>query len=297
LRDDAACGQVGITHRAEENILVQTNVGELRYAGRADHDHDSRQPIHTGAQFEEEKMRGLLRHQPSPALVVACIALAVALGGTSYAAISLPKSSVGTKQLKKNAVTSPKVKNNTIKGVDVLESSLGRVPSAADAANAAHATNADNTTNATNATNSTNANALNGRAANGLVRAASGLQATSLQTPPSTASVTAAEATITAPGPGYVVVTGAIDLTLISGPVGNIRGWVRDSVGASSPVLLRSTDVGADLSPTYVFAVSAAGTKTYQLQFRSGGASWTWQGDNGMITALYVPFDGSGNTP
>ena len=72
-------------------------------------------------------------------MVVACIALAVALGGTSYAAIKLPAGSVGTKQLKKNAVTSPKVKNNALTGADVLESSLAQVPSAASATNATSA--------------------------------------------------------------------------------------------------------------------------------------------------------------
>lgn len=44
-------------------------------------------------------------------MAVACIALAVALGGTSYAAITLPANSVGAKQLKKNAVNSSKVKD------------------------------------------------------------------------------------------------------------------------------------------------------------------------------------------
>ena len=47
---------------------------------------------------------------PSPALVISLIALFVALGGTSYAAIiSLPKNSVGTKQLKTGAVTAKKI--------------------------------------------------------------------------------------------------------------------------------------------------------------------------------------------
>jgi hypothetical protein len=86
-------------------------------------------------------------------MVVACVALSVALGGTSYAAIKLPANSVGTKQLKKNAVTSIKVKNNAVTGRDVLESSLGRVPSARNAINASNATTAANTTNATNAAN------------------------------------------------------------------------------------------------------------------------------------------------
>lgn len=43
---------------------------------------------------------------PSPAFVLSLLALFVALGGTTYAAATLPKNSVGTKQLKKNAVTS-----------------------------------------------------------------------------------------------------------------------------------------------------------------------------------------------
>ena len=47
---------------------------------------------------------GRLRRRPSPALVVACLALAVALGGTGYAAMVLPANSVGTKQLRNGAV-------------------------------------------------------------------------------------------------------------------------------------------------------------------------------------------------
>jgi hypothetical protein len=50
-----------------------------------------------------------LRRRPSPALVVACLALAAALGGTGYSAIVLPANSVGTKQLKNNSVVSAKV--------------------------------------------------------------------------------------------------------------------------------------------------------------------------------------------
>ena len=90
-------------------------------------------------------MKRLVRY-PSPAMVVACLALLVSLGGTGYAAIKLPKGSVGTKQLKKSAVTSPKVKNNALTGADIKETTLGRVPLAAlatTATNAAHATVAD----------------------------------------------------------------------------------------------------------------------------------------------------------
>ena len=41
------------------------------------------------------------------------VALTVALGGTSYAAIKLPANSVGTKQIKTAAVTGEKVKDNS----------------------------------------------------------------------------------------------------------------------------------------------------------------------------------------
>ena len=59
-------------------------------------------------------MRGRLR--PSPAMVVAFIALFVAIGGSSYAVTRLPAGSVGSKQLKKNAVTGAKVKNRSLTG-------------------------------------------------------------------------------------------------------------------------------------------------------------------------------------
>jgi Collagen triple helix repeat (20 copies) len=40
----------------------------------------------------------------APATVIACIALAVALSGTSYAAFALPANSVSTKQLKNRSI-------------------------------------------------------------------------------------------------------------------------------------------------------------------------------------------------
>jgi hypothetical protein len=94
----------------------------------------------------------LRRICPSPAMAVACLALIVALGGTSYAALKLPAKSVGTKQLKPKAVTKPIIAKNavtgnavaadSINGSDILESSLGKVPSAASADSAATAAHA-----------------------------------------------------------------------------------------------------------------------------------------------------------
>lgn len=62
--------------------------------------------------------------RPSPALVVACLALALSLGGTSYAAFVLPANSVGTLQLRNGAVVTEKVRNGTLLLADVRAGQL-----------------------------------------------------------------------------------------------------------------------------------------------------------------------------
>ena len=69
-------------------------------------------------------MTAILNRFLSPATVVACAALVVALGGVSYAASVLPKNSVGTAQLQKKAVTSRKIKKNAVTSAKVKDGSL-----------------------------------------------------------------------------------------------------------------------------------------------------------------------------
>ena len=77
--------------------------------------------------------------RPSPALAVSLIALFVALGGTGYAAVKVPKSSVGATQLKKNAVTSAKVKNGSLLVGDFKSAERRKLRGPAGAAGAAGA--------------------------------------------------------------------------------------------------------------------------------------------------------------
>lgn len=94
-----------------------------------------------------------IKERITPSIVISTLALFVALGGASYAALG--PNSVGSKQLKKNAVvtakiknnaiTTAKVKNDSITGAKVKESSLGVVP------NATHATQADSAGSAASA--------------------------------------------------------------------------------------------------------------------------------------------------
>ena len=105
---------------------------------------------------------------------VGYVALFVALGGVSYAATSLPKNSVGSKQLKKGAVkrselargavTGPKVAAGSLTGKQIKASTLGQVPSAAHAGSADTATNAARAGSADSAAHARVADLLGGSA-------------------------------------------------------------------------------------------------------------------------------------
>ena len=97
-------------------------------------------------------MIGTLLDKLSYANVVATIALIAGLsGGTlgAYAAMSVPRNSVGSRQLKAKSVTNGKITNATITGGKIAEetitganikmSALGTVPEAANATNASNA--------------------------------------------------------------------------------------------------------------------------------------------------------------
>ena len=80
-------------------------------------------------------MRRLLRHRPSPALVISCVALFLAMGGVSY---GLATGSITSREIKNNTVRSKDIRNGTIRNRDVhrntltgsriRESTLGTVP-------------------------------------------------------------------------------------------------------------------------------------------------------------------------
>lgn len=72
-------------------------------------------------------MRHAIR-KPSPALVVACLALGISLSGVGYAAVALPKNSVGTAQVKDGAVTSKKVRDHSLVATDFKRGVLRRGP-------------------------------------------------------------------------------------------------------------------------------------------------------------------------
>jgi hypothetical protein len=119
-------------------------------------------------------MTRLLGKRPSPAMIVALLALFVALGGSSYAAVKISardiqRGAVGTRAIANDSVRSADIHNATVSGADVADNSLTNADidntnlsaqtaeSANTATRATTATSANTATNATNATNATSA--------------------------------------------------------------------------------------------------------------------------------------------
>jgi hypothetical protein len=69
-------------------------------------------------------MLSRLRARLTYANVMATLAVFIALGGSSYAALKLPENSVGSKQIKRNAITSKHIKRNAVTSAKVKRGSL-----------------------------------------------------------------------------------------------------------------------------------------------------------------------------
>jgi hypothetical protein len=122
-------------------------------------------------------MKRLLSRRPPAAMIVALLALFVALGGSSYAAVKISardiaRGAVGTRAIANNAIRSADIHNATVSGVDVKDDSLTNADidntnlnaltaksadTARSADTATRATTANTATNATNADNADNA--------------------------------------------------------------------------------------------------------------------------------------------
>jgi hypothetical protein len=119
-------------------------------------------------------MKAMLSRRPSPAMVVALIALFAATGGVGYAAATIDSGDIVN-----NRIRSVDMKNRNLRGVDVKkntlgggvikESTLAKVPSAGSADTAQQATSAQDAVNAQNSINAQTAAAVG---PNGVARAA-----------------------------------------------------------------------------------------------------------------------------
>jgi hypothetical protein len=82
------------------------------------------QPASEKGRNQMNTKRIRLRRHLSVSNVLAGIALFAAIGGVSYAATTLPKKSVGTKQLKARAVTEPKLGDGAVSSAKLLNGAV-----------------------------------------------------------------------------------------------------------------------------------------------------------------------------
>jgi uncharacterized protein YjbI with pentapeptide repeats len=69
-------------------------------------------------------MRRTIRGHLTYANVMASVAVFIALGGVSYAAVTLPKNSVGSSQITQNAVSGSEVNDSSLTGADIKDKLL-----------------------------------------------------------------------------------------------------------------------------------------------------------------------------
>jgi hypothetical protein len=106
-------------------------------------------------------MHRITKFRPSAAIILACLALFMALGGVGYAAAK-----IHGKTIIDRTIAGKKLKKNAVGGTAIKESALAKVPSAASADAAQQATSAQDALNAQNAVNAQQAtNAVNAQTA------------------------------------------------------------------------------------------------------------------------------------
>jgi hypothetical protein len=111
-------------------------------------------------------MTQLLRKRPSPAMLVALLALFIALGGSSYAAVKIgardiKRGAVGTRAVANDSIRSADIHNATITGADVKDDALTNADIDNASLSAATAKSADTAARATTATTAASATTAN----------------------------------------------------------------------------------------------------------------------------------------
>jgi len=194
-------------------------------------------------------------------MVVSILALTVALGGTSYAAIALPANSVGSKQIKpsgvkgsdlaRNAVTSPKVKDGSLLSADFKPGQLEAGARGATGSQGPQGLKGDKGDPGTNGTNGTN-----GTTGAPATKYFARIAATGSLINGSTGASSTRDAS------GYHVrFAGVTNFTTCAvmalpesdgGPPGELR---RSTAANSDEVLIRHYDSGGAATPDYAFNI------------------------------------------
>jgi hypothetical protein len=244
--------------------------------------------------------------------VVGYLALFVALGGVSYAATSLPKNSVGTKQLKQGAVKRSKLANGAVTGAKVAAASLtgkqikastlGQVPSAAHAGSADTATNAAHAVTTDSASRARVADLLGGSAPSDFfaaskvrtfnVKLAFGQTQTLFSVGTLTFSATCVE---NQPNPVGVVGQDVVELLVATSQNGAIlaNGQNGGLFGSNSADFLNTDTTESDRAVAWLNANT--GTSLGSIENNGAGYGMHVVDPNGVVVSIADPVTGAVN--
>jgi Collagen triple helix repeat (20 copies) len=232
-------------------------------------------------------MTRIRRHMPSPAMVLSSVALIVAMAGTAYAAIGIPKNSVGTAQIREGAVTREKIAKNTLRALKGARGPAG-APGRAGAAGQTGASGAAGNQGAAGATGP-----------QGLLGPTSGTSAGAVETISSTGfSPFGNSGTVTLPAPGKVLVdvsgfdfilcsaSGSCSATISAFIDGTAVPGAQENLNAAL-----SSEDAANIAVSGIAVNVPAGTHTVQLEMRLSTFVATTNSENLHVTALALGND------
>jgi hypothetical protein len=244
---------------------------------------------------------------PSPAMVVAVGALAMSAGGAATAGALLTSAGIkdntirtvdvrdGTLKsvdvrngalagadVKDGALKGVDVADNTLTGADVNESSLGQVPSAA------------------NATSAKNAGTVDGMNANALVRVA-GMGTGNTLTLSTVYQAYGDVLSITAPAPGFVMIHGSTTTvnngcTTGCGVSAIVRHIQQSTASVPAQESIAAGQSYANTAQAHVFHVNA-GVHTFEILLLRSSGNGALTASYGELAAIYTPFGPTGAGP
>jgi hypothetical protein len=183
--------------------------------------------------------------------------------------------------LKNRSVTGVDVKNNSLTGADINESTLAKVPAAA------------------NASNAQNAGTVDGLDANSLIRVAQ-MRTTATLTLTNSEQVYGTKLSITAPRAGFVMIHGATTIANSGGSctigcsVGaRLHHLQSDATSEGGRESIAPGQLYANISHAWVVPVDA-GVNTFDIFLMRGVGNGTLQGWLGELAAIYSPFGSTG---
>jgi hypothetical protein len=230
------------------------------------------------------------RRKPSPAIVISAVALIIAMTGTAYAAISIPKNSVGTAQLRNGAVTKQKIAKNTLRALQGARGPAG-APGPAGATGQTGPSGPPGQTGPAGTPGTPGATGPEGPT--------SGTSAGVVETIPSDGfSPFGSSGTVTLSAPGKVLVELSGFYVLVCGAAGHCSATVSAFIdGTAVPGAHETLNAAAAAEDSEQIAVSGiavtvpAGTHTVQLETQLSMSVQTTNSENLHLTAVALGND------